>query len=538
MVQRKNIKEKKKSLANNIEDRLAYQIDTTASALDPSKFSEEWSGPEEGASSLIYAHEVLPFVSQAKQLAPDNVSVFASEGLGLFSSLLTHIDALEKLRNLPNTTRHAKEKVANVLFNVVMSDYSNLSNLFSVLVAAGVLHGAAVGILTPIGTVGVAAGAWGAVAFSSISLLRATRYYYSSSYWFKDKLIRYKKIKKKIARLEDEINNLQQEENKTDDNKKLESIRNKIKIKQLRIRHWIVAQEKSKQQAIAIAQVNNKKGKPLSSKLTDRFATLVEEEVKESIENKPYRKLSDKEFRRMLQEQPTKDTEKLIKELKKNQRDVIISRAITTVSLTIMATGLTLLAVSPFCAHGAPVVFAVGLALVLLGSAIQLGKFLSTRIVNAVATKHQYKQERETLRKEYISLLGNKELQDLDDATKLKYRLSFEYSQHHEASESACYKALQDMDEKKRKRILNAAEKKAMNHRILCRALDVKPDSEILNQLSDKAKQKIINRECRSTLTHSMTTSVATFFKKHFGRKTKEEETPSDAEGDEPHNLH
>lgn len=510
------------------------------------EFVREWYDSYENETSSIraYIERIISSVVDIEKQVPTSVLNYAGTGIDSLRDLLTNFDKLEKIEELNSKEKHVKEKLAKILLDAITKDISNIHNIFSVLIVTGAIHGSAAGIITPIGGFALAAFAWGAVGFSSAGLYRASRDYASPTYQLEDQLNRYQIVDKKIASTAQRIQKLktklaEYDSNNEKDKNKIRVLEQKIKHRELQQEGWIKRQEILKQKAISIIQFNNNnvkwhKEKPISPELKQKFITTVSESQAAAVKQQ-YQSLMKpaQAFVQALDEEISDENKKMMVQLKKNKRDLVISRTIKTTSLAVMAVGMTLTAVSPFTAHAAPIIMAVGMALIALGGAIQLGQTLSVKLVNMIAKKHQ----QNLIKKELIIEMNTHSklaLQDImKDEDRLKYYLSFKMNQEKLKSyaktqvqlgklpsmpnqadlEAEWYKFVGNQSPKARKQLLDTAYKKTINEIVLRQTLGLKADQPIPEQLSEKAKNKIINRASRHTLRQSITEGSANLFK-------------------------
>lgn len=341
-----------------------------------------------------------------------------------------------------------------------------------------------------------------------------------------------------IPLLEKQIEDNVKELNKAEESfyKKTGKMQAVIQARESKVRSWVDRQEIFKHQAAALVQVDNKqatlpgKKQRIADSLKDKF---VEEVAKESVSREDvykYRtmtgKLSERAFYHSLQQTATPETERLVIELKKNIRDDVIAKTVDTIAYSLMATGGIVASFAPAGAQGAPAILAVGTLLIASGFLLKFGKEAAVRLTNMVATKYNSKQERQSLLQEYIkpeeglSRLDHPALKDLTLNEKLKYRLSYEQQGHVKVkSETEWYTYLNELNKKERNTLLNVAEKKVIDARILSEVLTGSPhntNSDIMQQLSDKTKQQIIKRASRHSLRVSITSSLKSGMKSAY----------------------
>lgn len=534
--------ERRKILQENL---LANEQANLNFEIDTEEFVREWYDAYHTESSSIraYIERIIANVIDIEKPVPAYILKYAGTGIDSLKEVLTNFDKLEKIEKLNATERHVKEKLAKTLLDAVTKDLTNLNRIFSVLIVTGAIHGTAASIITPVGGFALAALAWGSVGFASAGLYRASRDYGSPTYQLNDKLKRYKVVDKKINSAAKRIKNLRLQQkqyniHKEEDQHKIANLENKIKHRELQLEGWLQRQEILKQQAIDIIQFNNynakwHKEKNISPDLIKDFSAIIREsqasDIKKSYSS--FIKPID-HFTQSLMEEISEENKKLMIELKKNKRDLVISRSINTISLAIMAVGMTLMAVGPFTAHAAPIVTGVGIGLIALGGAIQLGQTLSVKLVNLIAKKHHYKKIDQDLMMS-MNKHSQLDLKDtMEDKERLKYYLSFQLnkeklSQYAQQQvkigkltamptdadlEAEWYKFIGNQPQKVRDQTLNDAYKKTVNDTILRQALGLKSDQTIPTQLSEKAKIKIINRASRHALRMGITESATNLF--------------------------
>lgn len=531
----KKRKKRKQSLDEEIEHKAFNDLENDPSLPNHDELVFELGGEPEETTLLIALqseHAVRKFMDTyrlVKGTITPVISESMDKAMDSLNNYFTNVKNIEKLYDISDSTRHVKEKAASIVLNVATNEVTKLENLSELLIHSGAIHGAGVSVAAPVLSFAAAGLAWGMVAVSTVNLLRSMNAYYDSSAWFKDKVIKYKNIKKKMRKIEHDMDKLYSKLEMAGEDK-ITQLQRELEEKKRKLEYWIKEQEKVKREAVIIAQSEYGKGNSSFEGLKNEFITLVQNKEDEGALTASFRSQQfeahisiEKAMNRAL-EGPNKI---LFSEMKNNQRDVIISRTVTTIGLTCAAIGATLIAVSPFCAHGAPVVLGVGVGFVALGSIIQIGKFMTVTLINAAAKNHRYEMERKKLYEKYKNdgLLDNvpdfSRIQDKNrDKLALKYRLSFENRDNKFMDEKSWYERLDAMSEKDRSRLLNKTEKKVMDENILKSVMGVSSsDYKIMLQVNDKAKKRIINRACRSTLKNTVKYKVSGFFEKKLNSK-------------------
>lgn len=501
----------------NINIRLANMSDTrpkyeakkeSISGLNPIEVASQWN---DKLSDLLYAKLITSKVDQVINQIPEPIRNAANAGLNVFAGFATNIEEFKRFRQLNSASQHRTEKGAKIIHDAVIKDLNNSSKLISVLSFSGAITGSAAAVLTPLVAFTLTAGAWGVAGFAAAHLNRAIKKYQDPVFWVESSLNKYEKTLDKITHHKTQINELLIEQNQSTDNLKKNKLDLEIKKIKQKIRTLKTSNLNLKEKAIAIAQVKLTEDKPLSEKSKARLTNL--------IFGNDLKKMQD-----TLASKPTTETINFVKELEKNQREVIISRTVATIGLFTVATGMTLIAISPFTGPFAPAVMAAGLVVSGLGTAIQIGQSLANRIVNSVAKNHQYKVERAQFLESYTKdgLLSHHELASLTDKEKLQFRFSFEHSQgfiskeqthnkNPEEVQTLWYQSLKALDAKDRNKILKAAQAKTFDDAILARTLGVDQNHKLI---SEKAKQQIISRVSRSNFRVSLISKVDSLFQK------------------------
>lgn len=446
---------------------------------------------------------------------PVEVINITNMGWDFFKTAFTSIEEYREIRRLTSLNRRFQEKAARLVFNAALKDLNNTSRIVSVLSVAGVMTG---GLATAASiSFAIAAASWGIAALSCARLHRAIKKCDDPAFWMKDTLDMYKNVQNKIDLYLEKLNQLHEERKDIKENtldfKKLEKIEKKIKKLEIKNYDLIIKAEKLKYKAIAIAKV---KGIEDPNLLTS-FKEII------NVEN-----ISKK----------TEADEKLVEELEKNQRETTISRAMTTIGLVSAAIGVTLLSVSPFLGPAAPAVMFAGIAFVGLGLAVDLAPKLVTNIVNFFGKKHH---RRDLLNKMNLNHNMLNKLFTLDE--KFQFRCSFEinkekFMNHFDNTdirtsnqsddekekklEERWYKSVCFMEKKSMAYLLQEAEEARIKQFILEKNLDPK-NSEVINHLSDKDKERIINRENRLVVVNDIKDKFKNIKSLFFSNKKKDD---------------
>lgn len=469
---------------------------------------------------LFFAQLGLKNASELERNIPSNIRMAADFGLNELKGLFIDDKDYQKWLELPNVEKRAKEKGARIIFNTTHKNFQNLSNIISLLTATSTIAGASALTVGAVSGFGLAAGAWAASVFSAIQLKRAVKKYRDPNCWIMNKLHKYTAVNNKIKRLDDmKIQLLQAFKSEQSQDKK-----RKLKVKIIKVNHKIKLAEKHKihlqEDTVAIAHVYANK---LKDGTIDKISKLYDEYNQRKSKNNIQDIISLNEFIEKSIQNPNPETKKIIGELQKNQREVITRRTIDTISYVTMAVGLTLTAISPFAGPGAPALMAAGMLITGIGTAIKLGYTLGEKLVHQVAQSKQFDKEKKELLEEYGKSL-DVYVSAKTPEEKLRFKLSFEHAKNDFRSnpankdlsdtelEKRWYAMLQQQDKEVRKSILESAEKKAINTRILKKALapEISNDKfmEVSAQLSEKSKEQIVKRYNRLVLKKSIKSSL------------------------------
>ncbi len=498
---------------DELEEYLKNQLEAELK-VDAVSFAATWL--EEGAKVIFAPNIILMAVQQFKQSIPLDILNAAGSRWNFFDGIAGYVSAYYQFQKLPEAKRRKKEKTMWAAYELSAANILNASAILTLLAQHGVLQGLAATASSPLNGIAFAAIMWGNAIHSYINLYRAVKKSNDPVYLFEDYLIKIENIKNKIQKFEDKLNSYETDDYDVDE-KELKKI-NKIHQK---IEYWKTEQERLQQQAILIAQVKFDKQHPLSDQLKDKFAAIT------------------KRDKHILEAEPTSWGKKIVEQLEINQKEKIEKRAINSMAWTTAAIGMTLIAISPFSGPAAPAVAAAGIAIAAIAGAIKLGEVLVSRAVNTIAKHQQNKKERVHLLTEYVkSLNSNDMLSHLaSDDIKLLYRLSYEHNKQvliknnpgisENYLEKHWYEQLDKMDLKQREKLLNMAEKKSIEDRLLGKILGLDPvknEKEFQSAtsiLSKNEAKQIINRECRMHLNISIKHSFSSLFS-HQKNETRE----------------
>lgn len=508
--------------------------------FNPFEVALEWGGDQ--LSGIYHVALMTDLADRYKAKLPPAILNAVGAGWDFFKNFAANIEEIRRFKQLDSASRHKREKGARIIFNTVLKDLNNSSKLLSVLSLSGALSGAAAAVLTPLTAFTLASGAWAVAGFSAVQLHRSIKKYNDPAYWLEGEVTKYEKVAEKInqhhqrltelkeysryvdrhkEQLENTINLNPNAENVALLNAKIliadkqkEKIEKEIKQTENKINTLEKVGAHLEKKSLAIAQVKFSNEKPIPDNLKERLATIVS--ANRSIHNKSAS--DNKSEMNFLLEKPSAGTVKLVRELERNQRETIINRTINSIGLFTAATGMTLVALSPFTGPAAPAVMATGFVITALGTAAQLAPPFVNRVVNTIAQKHQNKLVRAELLEKYDQKIDNKILEGLSAEEKLRFRFSFELSfasllakfphKSEHQLEAIWYNSLKNLDDNSRNKLLKTAEAKIINNTILAKVLDVKSDDPLLETLSSKEKKQITDRVNRQVLKTDLTAKL------------------------------
>ncbi len=435
----------------------------------------------------LYLNTILKHVTHFKQKIPAPIRDFADAGLDFLRSNLTGIDEYKKIAHLSSLNSHPKEKFARLMLEGVFKEATNTSRLMSLLTITAVLPHGVAAIMTPVAAFALAAGAWGATAFAAVRVARAVKKYRDPNIWLAHNLVKIDKLDHKLKQLHTEQDQLSAQLKFHNVNSKLaETLKLKRKVAKLKKEIHALEHKRHglKRNALTIGQVKFISAKKLiPTHLQGKWDKLMSEPT----------------------ENYTPDQQShLMKELEKNQREIIANRTVEMVSMATTAVGLTLMAAAPFCAVAAPAVMAAGITIMALGVAIQVGHVLIHKLIHHKAMSHKYSELRHQLYDVESKKFDTTNTEINSPKLQLRYQLVFEYDQSRQNKSTAnpgltkdvWLKKLNDLSPRDKKKYLEIREAKMLNDLIVREALKIDPDKP-LPALTDKAKTQIIHRHCR-----------------------------------------
>jgi hypothetical protein len=545
--------------------------------------------PEEARSEVnSYATSILTPLFKAFRVVAELDREITGSAIG--------ISKIEELASVAKSDRAVKDGT-RVLYEAAFQASSNAKVPMDIAIGVSTAtHAAspammiAVGALAPASAIGLAAGAWGAMGISTYYTMNAGRYYFSLPAWFKNNVKQYEKAERKIGKLDKHITQLHQ---KNTSNTEEEKIKNNKKIAQLqaKINGLEQHQDNLKDMALLIAkmkhhQVEKKVEKKFGSRenlpetMRNKFNEEVEkrdlsgewknrfaDSISQIEENREKRRLRDDPLYKPEKRDSPEEKRKAIKNeintvkpheamlfdlLRKNKRDAFYNKFANTIGIGAVATGLSLVAASPFSHYGAPVLLFFGIALISIGILGMTAKNVAVYINNKIASAVNTKAIRKELEKEYQEKVFSKDdyqqkvynkllekpgdllVEKQDEFTKkrLQFRLAFEHTygdklknmnpEEKVALELTYYRSLFAMHPKNRATILKAAERKAFSDQTFVNAINrqlpqdathLERGDTSLEFLGKDDKSKILNRENRHVYRETLTHPISKLFK-------------------------
>lgn len=445
-------------------------------------------------AQAIYLNLILNHVANVKRKIPPQIGDFAGAGIHLLLGNLTGIDEYRKMAKISSLNSHPKEKFARLMLDGVFKEATNVSRLLTLLTITAVVPQGVAAIMTPVAGFALAAGAWGATAFAAVRVARAVKKYRDPSIWLEHTLTKIDKIDAKLEKLHAQLEIIT-----TKSNSAPASV--KLKNKSIKLNKEIesLTRKRKDLKEIALTIGHEKFIKPIKlipTHLQGKWDKITQETSLDDI---------------------NKDRSLLMKELEKNQREIIANRTVAMISMATAAVGLTLIAAAPFCAVAAPAVMAAGFTIMALGAAIQVGHTLTQKLIHHKAMTHKYNELRHELYKDVTKKFDPNDSistsSKLSPKMQLRYQLAFEYDQSMKKEptqdKGAWFKSLNENVKSPRelKKYLKVREAKMLNDMILRQALNIGKDQP-LPDLPDKVKTQIIQRHCR----HSWKKDLKHFF--------------------------
>ncbi len=506
--------------------------------------------PDEGTFQelqyLALIGNIPPLINNIATPISSNVSHMSSLFWNL-GSVLDYFAIYDSYKHLPEVKRHRKEKKALLAAETTIATVSNSASILTLLSQYGVLHGLAATACLPLAGIVASIEIWGIAIHSTVQLARAIKKT-DPVYLFENKMIQYEQLSKRIVDLSNE------EPIDAALLARLKEIRERVYNEAIAIVQVNFSTKVSFETPQKMKSLNES-----SSEEEKRIHGYIEKFYRLAFENEDSEKV--KTLATQLCAPASNENKALVDQLIENQREKVTHHKIKTISNYIAAVGVTMMSVSLFCGPAAPIVLGLGIAITAVAGIIKLSQVIYDYASNKIAKNNRIKEETKNLLSKYygtgvlttvlntIPVTGltepyikkyqaalngsdeNKKAKTYEKLLKLKlsYEQAYPAGKQTKENETFWYENILKKDRRNVfqrlvSKIVTKKEmgpqyhglRKAHKNKLLDNALTKKVDDMVLEKvfgstpeakkiiqgLTDKQKERIINRECRNPQTN------------------------------------